>query len=166
VKKVRYAFGVAGFVPVLGLMTAGPSPAASHDARSPSKTVSLEAAQAVVPDAPCTGHTPTREHAGNFYFTVYRTPASHCIGGVSASVFGTIAPGLLLRTRIYSPSPNGSFRWFHHTTGGHINGEGYEISGYYQGIHEIRQAKQQMCEAIVSHSSSGKVLYGPVCLHF
>jgi hypothetical protein len=163
-KKVRYGLGVVGIAPVLGLMTPAAA-AVTHPAKSVTKTVSLGHSGAALPAVTCTGHDGINAHAGNLHITVYHTPSTHCVGGVAASLRNTILPGLVLRTRAYSINPGYKFRWLSSYAGGNINAGDSSVS-YYQGIHQIRTAPEQVCDAVVYSSNVNKTYAGPVCVSF
>jgi hypothetical protein len=97
VKKVKYAVGLLGMAPALGLMT--PALAATTGSHAPEaklanskakvakKKVSL--AHAVTPDVTCTGGTSTHVTNGQAYLKFFYTdhsPASTCIGTVKATL--------------------------------------------------------------------------------
>jgi len=171
-KKVRLAvLGAVGMTPALGLTVIPSATAAAADQapNRPAKTVSLEhpAAAAVA----CIGHDATRAHSGNFHISVYHTPSTSCVGGVSASLLSSCTTGLLLRTRAYSISKYGTkTRYFDALVGGHITG--CKIASpqgsieFYQGIHQTRAPKEQVCDAIVFASKTDRVWRGPVCVSF
>lgn len=148
-KKVRYAAGAAAFAPVLGLLTPG-------------------AATAVTPATPCTGHDALRSHKANFYIAIWHTPSTHCVGGAAASLMNVPSShqkGLLLRTRAYSFSGTTKTRWFSNSVGGNINVLPPGVS-FYQGIHQIRPHREQVCEAIVLAAATSQVFAGPLCVSF
>jgi hypothetical protein len=163
-KKVRYAAGAVGFAPILGLLAPG---AAAAEGTAHAVTVPSGQGKAVrvTPATPCTGHDASRTHTGNFYIAVWHTPSTHCVGGVDASLKGSQRSGLRLRTRAYSFSGATKTRWFSNSVGGNINVLPPTIS-FYQGIHQIRPHREQVCEAIVYASPRANVFEGPLCVSF
>jgi hypothetical protein len=168
-KKVRYALGAIGVTPVLGLVLPGTAVAASHAPKKAATTVSLEHGKIVRPDATCTGHTAADGASRNFHFEVWHTGSTGCVGGVNASLTNTAASGLVLRTRAYSINSLGiKTNWLSDYTGGTMfctDGTSCSIA-YYQGIHQIRANREQVCEAIVYADDLTRVLRGPKCVSF
>ncbi len=102
---------------------------------------------------------------------MYHQPSTHCVGGINASLTNDCATGFVLRTRAYSISQYGiKNQYINTTTGGQThNCQILSPPGsiqYYQGIHQIRPAKEQICEAIVFASNHSKVYRGPICVSF
>jgi hypothetical protein len=171
VKKVRLAAaGAVGMVPAVGLMMMPSAAGAAAFSQKPAKTVSLQYSK--VPDAGCAGHDAIHAHTQNFYISVWHTPSTHCVGGVSASMRHFCNTGFVLRTRAYSASQYGTKTEYINTTvGGHMRSCGVLNStvgstSFYQGIHQVRPTKEQVCEAIVFASNHNKVYRGPVCVSF
>lgn len=173
-KKVRHLIGTVGAAPVLGLMMpvaagAATAPKASSGTAKAVRSAASSPASPS-PDAGCTGHVSTGAHSGNFSVTVFHTPQTNCVGGVQGFIPDSNTRGLLMRTRAYSESPDGTWRrWF----SGHVKGTIHcDISGrcsyisWYQGIHQVRQPREQVCVAIVHASTDQKIAHGPVCITF
>lgn len=168
-KKVRLAIaGAAGMIPAVGLMMPSAANAMPHSAKI-AKTVSLR--HSVMPAAACTGNDVINAHTQNFHIHVYHQPSTHCVGGINASLTNDCATGFVLRTRAYSISQYGiKNQYINTTTGGQThNCQILSPPGsiqYYQGIHQIRPAKEQICEAIVFASNHSKIYRGPICVSF
>jgi hypothetical protein len=170
VKKVRLvAVGAVGLTPALGLMMM-PSAAAAptHTPKRTAKAVSLEHGN-MLPAAGCIGRFASKAHSRNFHISLFHTPSTQCVGGVSAYLSKDCDTGFVLRTRAYSTSTKGTrTEWLNTTVGGHFRS--CRITSptgsivYYQGIHQVRRALEQVCEAVVFASNHDKVWRGPVCI--
>jgi hypothetical protein len=173
-KKVRYVIGAAGIAPAIGLMWPAGAVAAAHPPAAAARAVPAERAKAVrLPSVDgtsvdgCTGHEVIRSHQGDLSIYIYHSSATHCVGGVSASLKNTTRSGLLLRTRAYSYGNGGKTRWLNSYVGGSIQHQ-YHLIHFYQGIHQIRGRPVQVCEAVVYASAPSKVYpnAGPICVSF
>jgi len=171
-KTVRLALGLVGAAPVIGLVmpaataTAAPAPVPKNPAKTASMAHGQSAQSPASTSAACAGHKSLTVHSNGFQYTVYHTPSTGCVGGVAASLAGA-SSGRVLRTRAYSYSSYGAkTKYFSAYKGGTIgcDDQGLNCSiAYYQGIHQIRPPKEQICEAIVS-GNHNKVYKGPKCV--
>jgi hypothetical protein len=171
VKKVRLVTaGAAGMM----LPVAGPLIPAAHAATAAvgaKQVKTVLAPHGAAPDVACAGHLSLHGHSRNFSFSVFHTPSTHCVGGVAAYL-RECATGFVLRTRAYSTSRNGTkTRYMNSFVGGNsqscgILNDGPGYYSFYQGIHQVRPAREQVCEAIVFASNHTKVYRGPVCVSF
>ena len=170
-KKVRLV--TAGAVGMM-LPVAGPLIPAAHAAAAAAGAPQLHtplAPHSTPPVAASAGHLGLHGNSRDFNFSVFHTPSTHCVGGVSARLNECLT-GFVLRTRAYSTSRNGTkTRYMNSFVGGHSqscgilnDGPGYYT--FYQGIHQIRPAKEQVCEALVFANNLNKVFRGPVCVSF
>jgi hypothetical protein len=171
VKKVRLVTaGVAGMM----LPVAGPLIPAAHAATAAAGAKQVKtvlAPHSTAPDVACAGHLGIPAHSRDFSFSVFHTPSTHCVGGVAA-VLSQCLTGFVLRTRAYSISRNGTkTRYMNSFVGGNSqscgilnDGPGYYT--FYQGIHQIRPAREQVCEALVFANNLNRVFRGPVCVSF
>jgi hypothetical protein len=161
-KKVRYALGAVGAVPVLGLMVPGAAAeAAAHTPKNADKTVSLRHGK-VTRDAGCTGTKPistpnsvnTSQQMGFFYT---QEPADDmCIGTVKAWRRGAWPTSdVKWRIRIYAGA--GHQRVYSKTgipaRSAHPHGDIGVSAGY--GVHRSwgdgpRQGYVQVCTAFYS----------------
>jgi len=167
-KKVRLAIGAVGAAPALGLMVPGAAVAATHAPAKTAKTVSLKHSK-MAPDTGCTGTERARKHASSLYISVWHTPSTGCIGGVSALFSNHGSTGLHLRTRVYTISQLGTkTKVFSNYIGGTIHkGGGNTNITYYQGIHkEYGEYQHQVCEAITTGSHNSLPITGAVCVTF
>jgi hypothetical protein len=94
------------------------------------------------------------------------------VGGVSAVMSDFCNIGFVMRTRAYSTSRNGTrTKWMSSYARGNETscsplGDEVGHTNFWQGIHQVRPAKEQVCAAIVFASNHTKVLRGPVCFSF
>jgi hypothetical protein len=174
VKKVRLvtAGAVGMMLPVAGpLIPAAYAATAAAGAKQVKQVKTVLAPHSTAPDVACAGHLGLHANSRDFNFSVFHTPSTHCVGGVSARLNECLT-GFVLRTRAYSTSRNGTkTRYMNSFVGGHSqscgilnDGPGYYT--FYQGIHQIRPAKEQVCEALVFANNLNKVFRGPVCVSF
>jgi hypothetical protein len=160
-KKVRYALGVAGAAPVLGMMIpALPATAAASAApvKAKSKTVSLRHAR-VAPASGCTGHTGTgrvynqTSRAFMQFWHTNNAASGVCIGTVSFHLFDPLTSSA--RIRIYA-----------HSAGSHhdkvkVFSKFVPGSDYTYGVHTSYSDRPvQVCVAGVS---SGGRVSSPAC---
>lgn len=143
-KKVRYALGVAGITPALGMMipTVGLNPVQPAAKAKPAKTVSLRGREA--PLVGCTGGTNYFANlAGRgwgFWYT--RHGAKTCIGTVSG--VDSVRSDTSWRIRVYEGT--GKTRVVNKT-------QNTSVSHY--GVHQSLTDPVQVCVAFMDHGTIG-----------
>jgi hypothetical protein len=139
------AGAIGMMLPVAGPLI--PAARAATTAAGAKQVKTVLAPHSTAPDAACAGHLGLHANSRDSNFSVFHTPSTHCVGGVAA-ILNECLTGFVLRIRAYSTSRNGTkTRYMNSFVGGHSQSCGIlnDGPGYYpvyQGIHQIRPAKE------------------------
>jgi hypothetical protein len=139
------AGAIGMMLPVAGPLI--PAARAATTAAGAKQVKTVLAPHSTAPDAACAGHLGLHANSRDSNFSVFHTPSTHCVGGVAA-ILNECLTGFVLRIRAYSTSRNGTkTRYMNSFVGGNSQSCGIlnDGPGYYpvyQGIHQIRPAKE------------------------
>ena len=139
------AGAIGMMLPVAGPLI--PAARAATTAAGAKQVKTVLAPHSTAPDSACAGHLGLHANSRDSNFSVFHTPSTHCVGGVAA-ILNECLTGFVLRIRAYSTSRNGTkTRYMNSFVGGNSQSCGIlnDGPGYYpvyQGIHQIRPAKE------------------------